>query len=414
LEIEMFSDPIKDLALTSLGHFINDGTVFFVPLIADIFASQKKVPPSEVTMIFVVFYGSSSILSAYVGRLADKTGRPGPLIGVGTMLLSLGMLGYFATLSYTTGSLFLVSMMVSAFLAGFGSGFYHPLGASVLQSSFRNTQRGRALGINGIGGSIGRAVYPGIFFLVAIYLTTYGSLAFFGVVGAMASIAIWLGLKSQRIRSATEGQLSKQMTKARDALTKGIVILTLVSFVRSVATSGIVSWIPIYISNQKGLGVTSALGLSLTIMFATAIVGQPFFGWLVDKFDRRVVLAISTAGAGLAILGYLFTSGSVELIVLAIFGFFTFTAFPLLLSLASDYEPEGSSSLGNALVWGIGISGGGVIGPLVTGTLVLNDYAQLGFAFEIMAVAALLSAVGAMLLPKSGISNKSRDSHLIG
>jgi FSR family fosmidomycin resistance protein-like MFS transporter len=102
------------------------------------------------------------------------------------------------------------------------------------------------------------------------------------------------------------------------------------------------------------------------------------------------------------------------LIVLAIFGFFTFTAFPLLLSLASDYEPEGSSSLGNALVWGIGISGGGVIGPLVTGTLVLNDYAQLGFAFEIMAVAALLSAVGAMLLPKSGISNKSRDSHLIG
>jgi FSR family fosmidomycin resistance protein-like MFS transporter len=414
LEIEMFGDPLKDLALTSLGHFINDGTVFFVPLIADIFASQKEVPPSEVTMMFVVFYGSSSILSAYMGRLADKTGRPGPLIGVGTMPLSVGMLGYFATLSYTTGSLFLVSMMVSAFLAGFGSGFYHPLGASVLQSSFRNTQRGRALGINGIGGSIGRAVYPAIFFLVAIYLTTYGSLAFFGVVGAMASIAIWLGLKSQRIRTATEGQLSKQMTKARDALTKGIVILTLVSFLRSVATSGIVSWIPIYISNQKGLGVTSALGLSLTIMFATAIVGQPFFGWLVDKFDRRVVLAISTVGAGLAILGYLFTSGSVELIVLAIFGFFTFTAFPLLLSLASDYEPEGSSSLGNALVWGIGTSGGGVIGPLVTGTLVLNDYAQLGFAFEIMAVAALLSAVGAMLLPKSGISNKSRDSHLIG
>jgi MFS family permease len=102
-------------------------------------------------------------------------------------------------------------------------------------------------------------------------------------------------------------------------------------------------------------------------MFATAIVGQPFFGWLLDRFDRRIILAASSAGSSLSILAYLYTNGLTELLMLALFGLFTFAAFPLFLSLASNYEPKGSSSLGNALVWGIGTSGGSVIGPLITG-----------------------------------------------
>ena len=82
------------------------------------------------------------------------------------------------------------------------------------------------------------------------------------------------------------------------------------------------------------------------------------------------------------------------------FGLFTFAAFPLLLSLASNYEAKDSSSLANALVWGIGTSGGSVIGPLITGALVVSNYQQLGFAFEIMAGAVIVSAALTLLLPK--------------
>lgn len=397
---------IRYLAFTSLGHFINDGIVFFVPLIADIFANQRGVTPLEVTVMFVAFYGSASILSAYVGRLADVTGGASSLIAVGTTLLSLSMFTYYMALSYATGALLLGLMMGSAFIAGFGSAFYHPLGASVLQASFADAQRGRALGINGAFGSIGRALYPSLFFFVAIFISTYGSLAFFGAVGMVASLGILLGLKSQRVQHESGLKSAKQTTRARDALTSGIIILTLISFVRSTATSGIISWIPIFISTQKGLGVTGALGLTLTVMFAAATVGQPFFGWLLDRFDRRIILAVSSAGSGLTIIAYLFTNGLMELLILAVFGFFTFTAFPLFLSLASNYEPEGSSSLGNALVWGIGASGGSVIGPLITGALVLTNYQRLGYAFEIMAAGVLISAAGTLFLPR--VKTRSR------
>jgi MFS family permease len=391
---------IRDLAFTSLGHFVNDGIVFFVPLIADIFANERGVTPLELTTMFVIFYGSASILSAFVGRVADRRGGAGRLMGIGIMLLSLGMFTFFVTLSYATGAFFLILLMVSAFITGFGSAFYHPLGASVLQGSFSDAQRGRALGINGAFGSLGRALYPSLFFFVAIFLSTSGSIALFGAVGALASVGILLSLGAQKIRRKSEPEPLRP-ARARDALTSGIIMLTLVSFVRFTATAGITSWIPIFISTQKGLGVSGALGLTLTVMYATAIIGQPFFGWLLDRFDRRIILMASSAGSGLSILAYLYTNGLMELLMLALFGLFTFAAFPLFLSLASNYEPKGSSSLGNALVWGIGSSGGSVVGPLITGALVLTNYQHLGFAFEVMVAAIMVSAAGTLLLPRA-------------
>ena len=393
-------NQVRALAFTSVGHFVNDGIVFFVPVIADIFANRRGVTSLQLTLMFVIFYGSASILSVYVGRLGDTTRRPSGLIGIGILLLSLGMLTFFLAFSYTSGLLLFALILVAGFVAGFGSAFYHPLSASILQDSFSDSQRGRALGFNGAFGSIGRALYPSLFFLIAALLSTSGSLAAFGFTGIMASVAIWQGLNDQKIQQPSSPKHVTETTRARDALTSGIIILTVISFIRSTATSGITAWIPIFISTQKGLGISGTLGLTLTVMFAAAIIGQPLFGWLLDRFDRRIILATSSIGSGIFILAYLYTVGLVELLMLALFGLFTFAAFPLLLSLASNYEAKDSSSLANALVWGIGTSGGSVIGPLITGALVVSNYQQLGFAFEIMAGAVIVSAALTLLLPK--------------
>jgi MFS family permease len=397
----MSNRRLRDLAFTSLAHFVNDGTVFFVPVIAALVANLKEASPLELTVMFVVFYGSATIPSLYVGRSADRSGNAGALLGVGILLLSLGLLGYYVTLETTGRFLFLVSLLIAALLAGFGSAFYHPLGASVLQSSFNDAERGRALGVNGAIASVGRAIYPITFFLVALSLSTAGSIVFFALAGILASVSVWLGLRPRDRHVPNRDDAGEVAGAARRSLTTGIVLLTLVSFIRSLATTGIYSWIPIYMSNQKGLGVTSALGFDWSLMLSAAIVGQPLFGYLTDKFDRRVVLAISSVGSAMSILAYLYTTGVAELLMLALFGFFTFTAFPLLLALASNYETAGSSSLSNALVWGLGTSGGSVIGPLITGALTLADYNHLRYAFEVMAVGAIISAALTLLLPNA-------------
>ncbi|MBI2649066.1 MAG: MFS transporter [Thaumarchaeota archaeon] len=183
-------------------------------------------------------------------------------------------------------------------------------------------------------------------------------------------------------------------------MTRGIVILTVVTAVRSISATGISFWLPTYISTQKGAGIGTLLGLTLGVMYATAIIGQLFFGVLVDRFDKRLVLGIGSAGSALSTLGYIFSAGTIEFLFIGLFGLFTFSIFPTLLALASEYVPDTSASLANSLVWGLGITGGSVIGPLVVGVIVGNNLPDLNIAFELMAVTGMIGALATPLMPK--------------
>jgi FSR family fosmidomycin resistance protein-like MFS transporter len=396
---------VRSLVFTSLGHFINDGESFLVPVIAAVMVTQRGLTPLDVTLMFLIFYSSSSVLSVYIGNFADVTGKLGPIIAVGLSFVSLGFLGFYLSASYTSGFIFIVFVIVSAFLAGFGGAFYHPLGASVLQSAFQNKSQGRALGINGATGSVGRALYPSLLFLIATFITTFDSIAALAILGFSGSLAIWIGLRTVKLSTPVK-QSSERKAKFSEAFNKGIIILTLVSFVRSLAIMGLNSWLSIYISMQKGVGVTHVLGIMLTIMYSAAIIGAPLFGMLVDRFDKRLIFGLSSAGSGVSVIGYLFTSGPLEILFLFLFGFFAFSTFPLVFSISSDYAPEGAASLANALAWGLGVTGGGAVGPVLIGAIIANNYANLGFAFEIMALVTLFSALGAGILPKSKRSTK--------
>ena len=411
----------RGLALTSLGHFINDGTVFFVPVIAAIVAHRPDVSPTFITALFLAFYASTAVLSLFVGRLADRLGRPGSLMGIGLAVLSVGLLVFYVALMQAGGPVLLGTLLAAAVLTGAGAAFYHPLGGSLLQAAFEGRSLGLALGVNGALGSLGRALYPSLYFVAAIVIAGYGSVVVFAVVGLAAALAIWLGTRAPTKPRARAPHGLEAGTPAagsspasggvgaparsgpagtRDVLTAGILMLTGVAFLRSVATQGIASWIPTYLSTQRGLGVSSDLGLAVTVMYAAAVIGQPLFGLLVDRLDKRWVLAASSLGSAAAILVYLAVSGSgwAGEGWLFVFGFFTFSGFPLLLSLVGDYVPRGGNSLANALVWGVGSTAGGALGPVLVGAIVGSDYSRLGFAFTLAAGAAVVSALATLLL----------------
>jgi FSR family fosmidomycin resistance protein-like MFS transporter len=420
---------LRSLTLTSLAHFTNDGTVFFVPVIAAIVASHRSVSPGVVTLLFLVFYTTSTVLSLFVGRLSDHLGRPASLMGLGLGILSAGLFGFYLALAATSGSLLVAALLGSAFLTGAGSSFYHPLGASVLQASFRDRSMGMALGINGALGSLGRALYPSLYFAAAALIGNYGSVALFALVGLGAGVAIWLGVRvpvaehaavSERVAVAEASAASAPdparsadaappPARSADALTRGILTLTVVAFLRSSATQGIASWIPTYLATQRGLGVSADLGVAVTTMYAAAIIGQPVFGLLVDRLDKRAVLAASSIGSAASMLGYLGAPGGwIGTAWLFAFGLFTFSGFPLLLSMATDYVPRGASSLANALVWGFGSTAGGAIGPLATGVLIGGDYARLGFAFAVLAAVAVLSGAATVFVPRAARTTRMR------
>lgn len=392
---------LRALVFTSLGHFINDGSVFFVPLAVDLLAGLKGLSPTGVTALLFTFYASSTLSALYVGREADRRGAAGPLVALGISLLSAGLLVLYALMSYGSGLWILALSTVAVLVMGLGSAFYHPLGGSVLQNSFGGS-RGKALGLNGSMGSLGRALYPSMFYAVAAAASQPVSIAFFGAVGFVSSVVIWLGLRGFRTER-TEGRSGTRV------LTRQVAALTAVSFMRSASLFGVAAWIPVYLSFQKGVGFGFELGLALTAMYAAAIVGQPLFGYLTDRVDRRTVFFVSSVGGALSILGYVISRGPVGVLLLSLFGFFAYTGFPVLLSLVTDYVPAEAASTGNALVWGLGATAGNAVGPLVIGAIILDSYSRLDMAFEVMTAVAIVSAFPVLFLRRG--DTRKHDSY---
>ena len=324
-------------------------------------------------------------------------------LGIG--FLGLGLIGFYLTVVYSGGASLFLFALPCDFIMGFGSSFYHPLGGSILQASFGREIAGRALGLNGAMGSLGRALYPSLFFIAAAAFTTPGSLGFFGLIGMGAALLIWTGLGRAEVSGAKVGD---ERPSVRSSFTKPMIVLLGVSFIRSASLFGVAAYAPIFLTTQRGLGVSSLLGLSLTAFYASAIVGQPLFGFLADRLDHRLVLGISTFGAAASIVGYVSSEGVESVALLSLFGFFAYTGFPLLMSLASDYAAQSGSAFGNSLVWGFGSTGGNAMGPLIVYALTLNDYGRPGASFAVLAALAVVSAVGALLIPKPSVGGKTR------
>ena len=96
-----------------------------------------------------------------------------------------------------------------------------------------------------------------------------------------------------------------------------------------------------------------------------AIIQYPL-GYLSDRWDRRTILLVSTAGALLAALGIVFLAGSSPLanfVLVFIFGSFAMPLFSLSAAHANDRAGKGEFVLVNAALM-LFYSFGAVVGPL--------------------------------------------------
>ena len=72
------------------------------------------------------------------------------------------------------------------------------------------------------------------------------------------------------------------------------------------------------------------------------------------------------------------------------------------MTLSAEYVPSGSSSLANALVFGLGSGGGSTVGPLIVGAIAAGGFALLTTGIEAMAALGIVSAFLVLLLPPVG------------
>ena len=377
------------LTLTSISHFINDGNTWFLPVAFTFLIEYLGVLKVLIGILGGIFFGVSALASPLVTRIADKINLHSKIMGIGILLWGLSLILFGLSIQINS----LPFIILSVALAGFASAFYHPLGAAMLSITYKGSA-GIALGINGSMGSLGRAIYPSLTLtLFSIFhkdmLLTALILGILSLVAAIPSLFINVNL----VKEDEHKNIAKSNIKSSMIV---VILLTIISLLRSIFTQGISQFLPTLLVENYGYSYNLNLGEAISIALAAAIIGQPLLGLLSDRIGRRIIYGISTAGAVILFLIFLKIP---SLVLLSIFGFFTFSAFPLMLSIVGDLVPRGSASFANSLVWGLGVTGGGVIGPVLVG--ILAQSYNLILASELISIIGLISALLIPFIPKS-------------
>ncbi|NIV78576.1 MAG: MFS transporter, partial [Thermoplasmata archaeon] len=112
----------------------------------DLDTNAQRLLPITLTL-FV--YGAVAVATGYLADRYDAL----KMLTVGIAIATAASFGIAASLNY---------WMLLAFMGvlGVGLGFYHPVGLSYISKVFGPKNRGKALGINGIGGNSGWLLSP--------------------------------------------------------------------------------------------------------------------------------------------------------------------------------------------------------------------------------------------------------------
>jgi len=266
------------------------------------------------------------------------------------------------------------ALVFFAAIGGLGSAVAHPVGGTVLSQAYPSSKTGKALGLNGAVGSLGRALYPSIVVVLITSLNLpYGVIAL-GFLGLIPATLIGL-FPLERTRSSTPGtsdaaealdreDKSGKSTPLDRSAILNVLVLTTIAVIRGTFGQGVMAFLSIFIVQVQQYSFSFGVGVIMMIAIVLGVPGQIIFGHFSDV-HRTASLAVNTAGQSISIIFYLYTLSNpiISVTCLALFGFFTYSSYPVFLSAVSDSVPSKFLSLSNAIVWGVGVLGGNSNAP---------------------------------------------------
>ncbi len=192
-----------------------------------------------------------------------------------------------------------------------------------------------------------------------------------------------------------EAQVDDSRTLKQLLLTPDFIILSLAAAAHYILVYGIVSWMPTWLTQEKGVAYAS-LSWALTIPYGFSLLGLLLWSWLGDKTDRRCQLAA---------LSYVFTGGSCffaastgglwdSVMVLSGAVFFSCAFNSAEFALLQRIVPAHLNTQAGGIYNGLGVFLGGGLGPVVTGYLASSTNS---FSMAIIYLSSLTLTSGVLM-----------------
>ncbi len=250
------------------------------------FFADVGITPFLIGMIFTAIAVSRAVTSLIGGRAADRFGRK-PIISLGYMTYSIGILVILASLIFESPTPFLTGLLsaVGYICLSAGSGLQRPASSMLLVESSPERRRGLSYMITT---RVIPSIPPAALVLVgtSLYLNNQFWLAL--TLGFLGLLSVFL-LFSIGLRETHSGNIEKQ--EDRLALTKvrfdWFLVLFVVAFaLDGISSSGLSWYVPIFVgrSNLDIYGIMISIS-TLVIAFAALLSGG-----LVDRIGTRAAV----------------------------------------------------------------------------------------------------------------------------
>jgi len=289
--MSLFSKNEKRILIfTNTGHFLTHTFILIFPSLVTPLMHEFNLPFEKIIRIsffMYLFYGLGALPS---GFLSDKISFR---YSISIYYIGIGLSSIFASISHTKWQL-----EFSLLALGLFASMYHPIGMGIISKTIKN--RGMALGINGVFGSIGIAFAPfiaGILnYLIGwryIYLILSIPSIFIGFLVHFVKI----DLKSQEMISKEEGNNENTTIKLKYFIIL-CISMTLAGFVYRGQTLILptyfekkVSFLYNLVHEANLLQLSGVKTLSATILtsivYTVGIFGQLIGGKIADKYDLK-------------------------------------------------------------------------------------------------------------------------------
>jgi len=387
------------LFFTCVGHTLTHVFIHFFTAIQPQMRSSFEISDEGLTRIGSISLALFGIGAIPSGWLSDRYGEK-PLLVAFYLLSALGALCVgTATSAWMLG--------VGFALVGIGTSIYHPVALAMISKGMRSP--GKAMGVNGLFGSLGTAFSP----LIAAGVTALTGdwrWAFLGLVAPTIIIGLWMaksdlgGKLDQDISEETAGSEDDgAKPSTRRSLYQIMTLLLIAMFFGGVYYALVITKLP----DQLALAVKSEtfqrdIVKKAWLPFVVYLVGgasQILGGFLITTREGRgmyvIVLLISTPL--IYALGVL--SGGALVATACVMAFFMFAVQPIENTLLARYSPPALRGrlfgLKFIIVFGAGMGGG----TWLSGWVVERyDLAAVFTAAAIATAAALVAAIAAYLI----------------
>jgi FSR family fosmidomycin resistance protein-like MFS transporter len=315
---------------------------------------------TDVGVLGSLFYGVSGLGQTAAGFAVDRFGaRPILAGGLAALGLTLGLISMAH--SFT-------AFAALAVLGGLGNCVFHPADFAILNASVDNKRLGRAFSIHGLGGSLGWAAGPAMYFLDHLF-GWVGAALIGALPGLVLSILVFChrtDLVDHRIRVRAAAAASGAAS-ARSLFLQTPILLCLVYFaLLSINTVGIQQFaVPAW---RSMFGVTeNYAAICLMIFVVGSAMGTLVGGYFADHVqhhERVAAIGLLSAAVFTVPVALLAVTPLLLPLVLALAGFSGGTTGPSRDMIVRHATPPGASGKVFGFVYS-GLDMGSFLAPLV-------------------------------------------------